>query len=147
MKWSLLALICGLLAVSQALDKDDGRFLARRTTKTQLILTTTTVEVPLTCALFTSTAVCQRRRYRRYNIMSENLDKIDDKLSDSADTLTEESWDGDEGNNRHQKLLALTLISTTVATFTVTSSSVNPLTTFSLSYFCTAANAVVPPAC
>ena len=45
---------------------EDARIVAKRTTKTAIVLTTSTTTTPFTCAFLTNNQVCQRRRLRRY---------------------------------------------------------------------------------
>ncbi|XP_069947626.1 uncharacterized protein [Cherax quadricarinatus] len=148
MKLLVLVLCCGLLTTVQAVNEDDARLIAKRTTKTWYQLTTTTTVVPLTCALFTSTNPCRRRRLRRFNAVKP-LGKSLDGSAELTGTLSEGKSIGEleEGGDSSGRGLAITFVTTTTSTYTVTSQSINSSTTFSLSFYCSAANAVIPPAC
>ncbi|MPD04164.1 hypothetical protein E2C01_099837 [Portunus trituberculatus] len=52
-----------------------------------------------------------------------------------------------EGKREREKRLSFTLWVTTSSTFTITSTSINSATTFSLSFYCTVSNASFPPRC
>ncbi|KAG0721407.1 hypothetical protein GWK47_046540 [Chionoecetes opilio] len=155
MRWTLLGVSCGLLLVGLAATEAKaeesqesnavGRFIAKITTRTRLLFTTSTTTVPFTCATFSS-AVCRRRR--RFQRATTTQD-FDDKAEDGPVELFSGQLDGPEvEGGRKQGRISLTLIGTvTTTTFTITSTSTNSATTFSVSYFCSAPNVVFPPGC
>nr|XP_053641411.1 uncharacterized protein LOC128695045 [Cherax quadricarinatus] len=143
MKWLLVCVAAALCGVAQGRSEDDARIIAARSTKTAISLTTSTTVTPYTCAFLTNAAVCQRRRYRRYSALtpdeaSNGMDKIDGPLEGS---LLESDPSNREGR------IAITIWTTVTTIYTVTSTSINSATTFSLSFYCTVNGASFPPAC
>ncbi|KAK8739829.1 hypothetical protein OTU49_003218, partial [Cherax quadricarinatus] len=147
MKWLDLVVCLALVSVAQGRDDEDARLIvAAYSTKTAIILTTTTTTTPFTCAFKTNGAVCQRRRYRRYTKLDDSV-LSDDTSAELTGTLSEGKSIGEleEGGDSSGRGLAITFVTTTTSTYTVTSQSINSSTTFSLSFYCSAANAVIPP--
>lgn len=56
------------------------------------------------------------------------------------------TWQLDDGSQRDPRI-ALTVWTTVSSTYTITDTSTNSATTFSLSYYCTVNGASYPPAC
>ncbi|XP_045605586.2 uncharacterized protein [Procambarus clarkii] len=141
MKLLVIVMSCGLLAAVLGVKEEDARLIARRSTKTNVILTTTTTIVPLTCLRDPSALPCRRRRLRRYiPTGAVNDDAHLDQSPELSGTLPVQ--EGARGGR-----VAITLVTYVSSTYTVTSTSVNTAVTFSLSYYCSAPNAVVPPTC
>ncbi|XP_027220247.1 uncharacterized protein [Penaeus vannamei] len=157
MKWLFVwAIAVGVLATSDARSDDDARVVAAYTTRTAIVLTTLTTTVPFTCANQFGTNVCQKRRYRRMVHIDKNLDAADDidallagskNAPDSLDDQEEARLKRELADADRDPRIALTVWSTTSSTFTYTSESTNTGTTFSISYYCTAVGASLPPAC
>ncbi|XP_071522188.1 uncharacterized protein [Panulirus ornatus] len=142
-RFVLLCIFMGILCLAEGRDSDDARIAASRTTKTAIVLTTSTTVTPFTCALATNAAACQRRRYRRYSDLllqdyGQERQDIDGSLSEVVEN---------EPSDDRDPRLAIRIISTVSSTFTVTSTSINSAITFSLSFFCTVNGAMLPPAC
>lgn len=51
-------------------DAEDARIVAVYSTKSAIVLTTSTTTTPFTCAFATNNVVCQRRRYKRFHHMA-----------------------------------------------------------------------------
>ncbi|XP_047473700.1 uncharacterized protein LOC125028298 [Penaeus chinensis] len=151
------AIVAGVLGFSHARSDDDARVVAAYTTRTAVILTTLTTTVPLTCANYFGTNVCQKRRYRRFTNIEKDLTTGDDfdPLLGGSQNAVPDSLDDQEDARLKREIadasrdprIALTVWSTTSSTFTYTSESTNASTTFSLSYYCTAVGASFPPSC
>ncbi|XP_045605938.1 uncharacterized protein [Procambarus clarkii] len=145
MKWLVLIVCLGHLSVgAKARDSDDARIVAKRSTKTAIILTTSTTIRPYTCALTVNAPVCQRRRFKRYTPIED--ERI---IANEAAQLEGSLAEYEKGANTdfREPRIALTFISTTSSTYTVTVTSTNTAITFSLSYYCTVNGASYPPRC
>ncbi|XP_045133183.1 uncharacterized protein LOC123517301 [Portunus trituberculatus] len=144
MNWLLYSVFIGVLCSVQGRSDEDGRIVAKRTTKTAIVLTTSTTTTPFTCAFLTNNQVCQRRRFRRYQPI------YDEKKHDAAMVLDgshgDDAWRMEEGGERDPRI-ALTVWTTVSSTYTVTATSTNTATTFSLSFYCTVNGASFPPSC
>ncbi|XP_050737966.1 uncharacterized protein LOC127009186 [Eriocheir sinensis] len=149
MNWTLLSLVCGLVGALAIEEKADvereilhkERFIAKITTSTRLALTTTTTTVPFTCASL-STRVCRRRRKR-----SATEDLGGEIKNEGVELFSGHLEDPEVEYERRSGRISFTLGTVTTTTFTITSTSINSATTFSISYFCSAPNAVYPPGC
>ncbi|XP_045133184.1 uncharacterized protein LOC123517302 [Portunus trituberculatus] len=144
MKWLVVGIMMvSLFGAAHGRDYNDGRIVAVKTTKTAFILTTTTIGTPYTCYAAENQVVCQRRRLRRYSSLPDQIDASNHPMLDGS--LIENSEM--EGKREREKRLSFTLWVTTSSTFTITSTSINSATTFSLSFYCTVSNASFPPRC
>ncbi|KAK8403075.1 hypothetical protein O3P69_000949 [Scylla paramamosain] len=144
MKWLVVGvMVVGLFGAAHGRDYSDGRIVAARTTKTAYIFTTTTTTTPYTCAVANNPVVCQRRRLKRYSSMPDQINESNHPMLEGS--LAEDSEM--EGKREREKRLSFTLWVTTSSTVTITSTSINSQTTFSLSFFCTVSNASFPPRC
>ncbi|XP_045133178.1 uncharacterized protein LOC123517298 [Portunus trituberculatus] len=149
MKRLVLGAFLGLLCLGQAREDTDGRFVAARSTKTAIFLTTSTTTSPFTCVFATNGVVCQRRR-RRYSaidnvkmmgkgsVLEGSLLEVEDRTKRDVPEPAEPE---------REARIAFTLWTTTTSTYTITSTSINSSTTFSLSFYCTVNGANDPPAC
>ncbi|XP_071522185.1 uncharacterized protein [Panulirus ornatus] len=148
MKWLAVGSLLCLLCLAQGREAEDGRLIAARSTKTAIVLTTSTTAAPFTCALATNAAACQRRRYRRYSSLNTHTLAADGLLLDGSmdDDVVGEGGGRPLANPREGRV-ALVVWTTLSSTFTVTATSINSSTTFSLSFFCTVNGAALPPAC
>ncbi|XP_063585874.1 uncharacterized protein LOC134763245 [Penaeus indicus] len=145
MQWLLLSVVLGLGCLSQARDLDDARLVARYQTKTAFIFTTSITTVPFTCISGpAATTPCTKRRLRRRSAAIGDMKGTGEGLLDSS--LDMEGTLLTEDAQRNERV-ALTFWSTLSSTYTITSTSTNTGTTFSVSYYCTLAGAVNPPAC
>ncbi|XP_050737967.1 uncharacterized protein LOC127009187 [Eriocheir sinensis] len=144
MSWLWCGVLLGLLCSVQGRTDDDARIVAKRTTKTAVVLSTSTTTSPFTCAFRTNTQVCQRRSFRRFNpINDDKVDNTEMQLDGSQDDAT---WQLDDDSQRESRI-ALTIWTTISSTYTITATSTNSATTFSLSYYCTINGASYPPSC
>merc|ERR1712198_144379 len=145
MKWLLLAaVVAGALVASDARSEDDARIVAAYSTRTVVTLTTLTSTVPLTCAVYFGAAVCQKPRFRRFSNIDEDLmagDDLNPLLEGTLDMKPDALDDMEEARAKREAVeagrdprIALTVWSTTSSTYT-------------LSYYCTAVGASMPPAC
>ncbi|XP_047473671.1 uncharacterized protein LOC125028277 [Penaeus chinensis] len=144
MNWLVLSVILGLGCLSQARDSDDARLVARYQTKTAFIFTTSVTTVPFTCISGDpATIPCTKRRLRRTAAIGDMKGTGEGLLDSSLDMegalLTEDA--------QRDERVAMTFWSTLSSTYTITSTSTNTGTTFSVSYYCTLAGAINPPAC
>ncbi|XP_042883697.1 uncharacterized protein LOC122260475 [Penaeus japonicus] len=144
MNWLILSVVLGLGCLSHARNEEDARIVARYETKTAFLFTTSTTTVPFTCISGDlATTPCSKRRLRRtapIDDMNGNASGLLDSSIDMVDSqLMEES-------NRNQRI-AMTFWSTLSSTYTLTSTSTNSATTFSVSFYCTVAGVAYPPAC
>ncbi|XP_071522190.1 uncharacterized protein [Panulirus ornatus] len=149
MKWLVLGIFLVIFCLAEGRDSEDARVIATRSTKTAIILTTSTTTTPFTCALLTNAATCQRRRYRRYTAINENHLQEDEALLDGslADDEEHSRSERDAPAEERDPRIALTIWTTSSSTFTVTSTSINTAITFSLSFYCTVNGVAFPPAC
>ncbi|XP_037775726.1 uncharacterized protein LOC119572863 [Penaeus monodon] len=144
MHWLLLSVVLGLGCLSQARDVDDARLVARYETKTAYIFTTSITTVPFTCISGDpATTPCTKRRLRRTadigDMKGTGEGLLDGSLDMEGTQLTEDA--------QRDERVAMTFWSTLSSTYTITSTSTNTGTTFSVSFYCTLAGAVYPPAC
>nr|XP_045605589.1 uncharacterized protein LOC123762892 [Procambarus clarkii] len=143
MKWVAQGVFLTILCLAHGRESSDAKLLvAAYSTKTAYFLTTSTTTTPYTCAFKVQTQVCQRRRFKRYSSVD---DVVVRDLSPLEGTL-EDAIEGDAKNKRNPRI-ALTIWSTTTSTYTVTSTSINSATTFSLSFYCTVSGASALPVC
>nr|XP_027230411.1 uncharacterized protein LOC113822086 [Penaeus vannamei] len=160
MKGLVLILVLGVLAVTgvSAREDEDLRVLAKFTVRTAIVMSTLTSTVPYTCYRDLNTQICRGRRLRRFvkmdDIDAEKFDSssLDGSQVDSVGELEElerevRAADDEDDLNARDGRLAITVWSTTSSTKTITSTSVNSSTTFSLSYYCTASGAPLAPSC
>ncbi|XP_042219970.1 uncharacterized protein LOC121864872 [Homarus americanus] len=145
MKWLIFALTLGVLSLVEGRDALDARIVAARSTKTAFFITTSTTVTPFTCAFATQGDVCQKRRYRRYSHINDRQLELDNNEIQASlnGMLDREERDVDDRDPR----LALTFWTTVSSSYTVTTTSVDTGTTFSLSFFCTVNGVVYPPGC
>lgn len=86
------------------------------------------------------------------SLLSRSSSSLDGSQVDSVGELEElerevRAADDEDDLNARDGRLAITVWSTTSSTKTITSTSVNSSTTFSLSYYCTASGAPLAPSC
>ncbi|XP_042219969.1 uncharacterized protein LOC121864871 isoform X2 [Homarus americanus] len=144
MKWLVLGILLAVLSTTQGRNPEDGKVVAAHTTRTAIVLTTSTTVRPFTCALATNPEVCQKRRFRRYSAIADQLLEND---GPSLDGSLLGLVDQDSESSARKPRIALNIIFTTSSTYTVTATSTNRAITFSLSFFCTVNGASYPPAC
>ncbi|XP_068208614.1 uncharacterized protein [Palaemon carinicauda] len=150
MKSLAIAVFVLLVVICHGRDANDARIVAAYSTRTAITLTTITSVQPYTCYLFTTTFACQKRRLRRQKpenaLLEASLDE--DKLL--LDGTFDDPEGGPEGralNQDRKGRIALTVWTTSSSTYTITSTSINTATTFSLSYYCSINGFPYAPAC
>ncbi|KAK7080808.1 hypothetical protein SK128_003826 [Halocaridina rubra] len=164
MRLILVSSFLALLVLVKAENERDGRIVVAYSTKTAYSITTSVTTIPLTCASTGNPVVCKKRRYRRYkNIILPKSDLTGPDLDASHEEAVAgtgrdfesfmrdtdiSNFDKDQdGSNRREGKIAVTVWTTRSSTFTVTSTSINSALTFSVSYFCTFNGANLAPAC
>ncbi|KAK3849954.1 hypothetical protein Pcinc_043314 [Petrolisthes cinctipes] len=140
----IVGVVLGFMSVVvEGREKEDGRIIAAYSTRTAFVISSTTTTVFFTCERLNNGDACQRRRFKRYSIMDFS---DHDRHSRPFGTRELDPSEGDfltpspineEVNNREGRLVALTIWTTTSSTFTITATSTDNATTFSLSFFCT----------
>ncbi|XP_066964586.1 uncharacterized protein [Macrobrachium rosenbergii] len=152
MKCLALVVFALLGTVCLGRDANDARIVAAYSTRTALTLTTITSVQPYTCVVNPATTPCQGRKIRRRQ--STGLIAEDDSLAGDDTTLLDSTFEdplspeGRAANSANrQGRIALTVWTTSSSTYTVTSTSINSATTYSLSYYCSINGFPYPPTC
>ncbi|XP_066964601.1 uncharacterized protein [Macrobrachium rosenbergii] len=152
MKCLALVVFALLGAVCLGRDENDARIVAAYSTRTAITLTTITSVQPYTCAFSVTNTPCQGRRMRRREALG--LGPEDDALAGDDKTLLDSTFEdplSSEGRAQdsadRQGRIALTVWTTSSSTYTITSTSINSATTYSLSYYCSINGFPFPPAC
>ncbi|XP_042219971.1 uncharacterized protein LOC121864873 [Homarus americanus] len=147
MKWLLVGVVLGVFCLVQGRNDDAAaRVIAVQSVRTTVVLTTLTSSAPVTCAFATEDAVCQRRRFRRFQALN-HLNQNDQALVEGSMADEDDLYSREERDADRQPRVAFTIWSTTSSTFTVTTTSFTTGTTFSLSFFCTVSGADFPNKC
>ncbi|XP_037776271.1 uncharacterized protein LOC119573223 [Penaeus monodon] len=140
MKWTVLALVICVAAVTQGRDEGDGRLVARFSTRTLVSVTTTTATVPVHCISAVGTGTCLNRRRRR-DLSPIALETDDSSPLEGSQELSERvERDVDDRDAR----VGFTLWKTVTSTFTFTSTSTDTATTVSASFACSVADFTAP---
>ncbi|XP_069978457.1 uncharacterized protein [Penaeus vannamei] len=144
MKWIVVALVVCVATTSMGREEEDGRLVARFSTRTLVSVITTTATVPQHCILGVDTPTCTNRRRRR-DLVPITAETDDRSLLEGSQELSERvERDVEDRDPR----VGFTLWKTVTSTFTYTSTSTDTATTVSASFVCSVADYVAPfPAC
>ncbi|XP_064077763.1 uncharacterized protein LOC135195462 [Macrobrachium nipponense] len=152
MKCLALVVFALLGTVCLGRDANDARIVAAYSTRTAITLTTITSVQPYTCAFAVTTTPCQGRRMYRREFLG--MFPEDDSLAGDDKTLLDSTFEDpliSEGraldSADRQGRIALTVWTTSSSTYTITSTSTNFATTYSLSYYCSINGFPYPPSC
>lgn len=149
-KYIILLLLISMLHCSEGASHDrDGRIIAAMSTFTKLTFSSSTTTISYTCATLVNTAACGRRRRRSTRIRSLKLtsDNAPTELSDSLADSPSVHPASSHNDSKRKGRIALTLWSSVTSTVTVLSTSINTLTTYSVSFWCSAVGGTFPPVC
>ncbi|KAF2350553.1 hypothetical protein FHG87_018691 [Trinorchestia longiramus] len=145
----------GLLSAAYCVEEENGRILGALSTITHLIYATTTTTVPITCYTTIATTLCRRKRHanvvRRHLARSyggEDPIELSGTLSTSS-TLNRSPLAGalTDDNIYRKGRFAVTVWSSVTTTYTITETSTDPQTTYSVSFLCSVSGGMFPNVC